>query len=143
MASWAVKRSYHGVSTRWKKNTRWKATYGVVVAQKLVKEIDSLITDEALILGGDERAPRLAGEAREDLIVLRVEFDIVLVQVLEELLGTENLSNLYQLVRIAVAVEERLLAEDHRRKHRAQGPHVQGIIVFLEIDEQLRAFEIA
>lgn len=115
----------------------------MVVSQKLVKEIDGLITDEALVLCIHKRVPRLPGEARENVVVLWIQFNIVLVQILEQLLGTKNLGDLDQLIRVAVAVEEGFLAEDHRCKHGTQRPHVQGVVVLLEINEQLGALEIA
>lgn len=87
--------------------------------------------------------PRFAGEAREDVIVLGIKLDVVLVQVFEELLGAKDLGNLDKLVRVAVAVEERLLAENHRREHSTKRPHIQGVIVFLEIHQQLGTLEIA
>lgn len=74
---------------------------------------------------------------------MRIQLNVVLVQVLEELLGAKNLGNLDQLVGVAVSVEERLLAEDHRCEHGTEGPHVQRVVVFLEIDKQLRTLEIA
>lgn len=40
-------------------------------------------------------------------------------------------------------MEKRLLAEDHGCEHGAQTPHVQAVVVFLEIDKQLRALEVA
>jgi hypothetical protein len=35
------------------------------------------------------------------------------------------------------------LPKDHASKHTPKGPHVQGVIIFLQIDQQLRSFEIA
>jgi hypothetical protein len=86
--------------------------------------------------------PRLAREARENVIILRVQLDVVLVQVLKELLGSENLSNLDQLVGVAVSVEERLLAENHGCEHSTQRPHIQRIVVFLEVNQQLGTLEV-
>jgi hypothetical protein len=95
-------------------------TYGMVITKQLIKEVNSLITDKALVLGRDERVPRLAREAREDIIILRVQLNVVLVQIFKELLSSQNLGNLDQLVRVAVAMEEGLLAEDHGSKHGTQ-----------------------
>jgi hypothetical protein len=35
-------------------------------------------------------------------------------------------------------VEKGLLAEDHAREHAPERPHVQGVVVHLVVDEQLR-----
>ena len=53
------------------------------------------------------------------------------------------LRDLDELVGVAVAVEERLLTENHRGKHGAQAPKIQTVVVLLEIDQQLRALEVA
>lgn len=39
-------------------------------------------------------------------------------------------------------MEEGLLAEDHGRKHGPQAPHVKAVVVFLEVNQQLRTLEI-
>lgn len=39
-------------------------------------------------------------------------------------------------------MEEGLLPEDHRRKHCSQTPHVQTIVVLLEINQQFWTFEV-
>ena len=39
-------------------------------------------------------------------------------------------------------MEEGLLAEDHGCEHGAQTPHVQAVIVLLEVDQQFWALEV-
>lgn len=114
----------------------------MVVSQKLVKEVNSLVADETLVLSVNKRVPRLAREARENVIILRVQLNIVLVQVLKELFSSKNLGNLNQLVGVAVSVEEGLLAENHGCEHSTQRPHIQGIVVFLEVNQQLGTLEV-
>jgi hypothetical protein len=109
--------------------------YRVIISKEFVQEINGLVRDEALILGVDEGVPGLAGEAGKYFVILRVQFNLIFVQVLEELFSSEDLGDLHQLVRVAVSVEERFLAENHRRKHRTKGPHVQRIVVFLEVNK--------
>lgn len=87
--------------------------------------------------------PRLLLEPAQDIVVLGVKLDLVLVEVVEEVIGTKDLCDLDKLIRVAAAVEERLLSEDHRGKHGTQAPHVQAVIVFLEVDKQFRPFEVA
>ncbi len=107
----------------------------MVISQQLVEEIDSLVADKALVLGVDEAVPRFLLETAEDVVVLGIELYLVLVEVVEEIVGTEDLGNLHQLVRVTVPVEEGFLAEDHGRKHSAKTPHIETVIVFLEVDE--------
>ena len=120
-----------------------RSTYLMVVAQQLVQEIDRLIAYEALILRVDKAVPRLLGEAAKDVIVLLVQLDLVLVEIVEQVIGTQHLGDLDELVRVAVAVEEGLLAEDHGGEHGAEAPHVEAVVVLLEVDQQLGALEVA
>lgn len=106
----------------------------MIVPQQLVEEVDGLVADEALVLGVDEAMPGLLLEAAQDVVVLRVKLDLVLVEIVEKVVGAEHLCDLDELVGVAVAVEEGLLAEDHRGKHGAETPHVQAVVVLLEID---------
>lgn len=117
--------------------------YLVVVSQQLVEEVDGFIRDKTLVLRCDEAVPRLLLEPTEDIVVLSVEFDLVLVEVIKQLVRAKDLSNLDELIRVAVAVKERLFAEDHGGKHGAQAPHVEAVIVLLEVDEQLGTLEVS
>ena len=115
----------------------------MVVSQQLVKEVNGFVTNEALVLRVHKAVPGFLLESAEDVVVLGVELYLVLVQVVKKVVGAQNLGNLDQLVRVAVAMEKRLLAEDHRGKHGAKAPHVEAVVVLLKVDEQLGAFEVA
>lgn len=115
----------------------------MVITQKLVQEINSIVADEPLVLCVDEAVPALLGEAAENVVILSIELNVVLVKVVEKVLSAENLCNLDQLIRIAVSVEEGFLAEDHGGKHGAKRPHVERVVVLLEVDEQFGALEVA
>lgn len=114
----------------------------MVVSEELVQEVNGIVTDKALVISVDETMPVLLGESAQNVVVLSIELDIVLVKVVEQVFGTENLGDLDELVRIAVSVEERLFAEDHGSKHGTQRPHVERVVVLLEVDEQLRTLEV-
>lgn len=120
-----------------------RKTYRMVVAQQLIQEINSFVAHEALVLRVDEAVPGLLLEAAEDVVILGVEFDLVLVQVVEQVVGAQDLGDLNELVGVAVAVEKGLLAEDHGREHGAETPHVQAVVVLLEVDQQLGTLEVA
>jgi hypothetical protein len=115
----------------------------VVVAEQLVQEVNGIVADKSLVVGVDERVPWLLGVPAENVVVLSIQLNVVLVEVVEQVLGSENLGNLDQLVRVAVSVEEGLASEDHGRKHGAQRPHVERVVVLLEIDKQLGSLEVA
>lgn len=115
----------------------------MIVTQKLVEEINGLITDKPLIIGIDEAMPGLFLKAAENVVVLSVELDLILVQVVEQVIGAQDLGYLDQLVAIRVAMEEGLFAKDHGREHRSETPHVQAIVVFLEVNQEFWTLEVA
>jgi hypothetical protein len=81
-------------------------------------------------------------ETAQDVFILGVELNLILVQVVGGIVGTDNLGNLDQLVRVALAVEEGLLAEDHGRKHGTQTPSMQAVVIFLEVHQQLGSLKV-
>lgn len=115
----------------------------VVVAEKLVKEVDGLVGNKALVLRRDEAVPGLLLEAAENVVVLGIELNLVFVEVLKELVGAKDLSNLDKLIGVALAVEEGFFAENHRGKHGTETPHVEAVVIFLEVDQQLGALKVA
>jgi hypothetical protein len=114
----------------------------VVVSQKLVQEINSLVGNVALVLGVDKQMPALAGESSKNIVVLRIKLNIVLVEVIKELLGSKNLGNLDELVGVGVSMEEGFLAEDHGCEHSSERPEIKRVVVFLVVDEQLGTLEV-
>lgn len=114
----------------------------VVVAQQLVQKVDGFVGDEPLVLRRDEAVPGLLLETAENVVVLGVELNLVLVEVLKELVSAEHLGNLDELIGVALAMEEGLLAEDHGREHGTETPHVEAVVVFLKVDQQLRALKV-
>lgn len=70
----------------------------MVISEQLIQEIDSLITNKSLVLGVDEAVPVLFGESSENIVILCIKLDLVLVEVVEEVFRTEDLSDLDQLI---------------------------------------------
>lgn len=66
----------------------------MVVSQQLVEEVNRLVADEPLILRVHEAVPGLLLEPAEDVVVLRVELDLVLVQVVEQFVRAQDLGDL-------------------------------------------------
>ena len=115
----------------------------MVVSEELIEEVDGFIGHESLVLRCDEAVPWLLLESSQDVIVLSVELDLVFVEVIEEIVGTQHLRNLNKLIRVAATVEEGLLPEDHGGEHGTKTPHIQTVVVFLEVDKELWTLEIA
>jgi hypothetical protein len=76
------------------------STYLVVVSQKLVKEVNGLVAHEALVVRIDKAVPGFLLEAAKNVVVLSVELYLVLVQVVEQVVSTENLGDLDELIRV-------------------------------------------
>uniref|UniRef100_A0AAG5D8W7 Secreted protein n=1 Tax=Anopheles atroparvus TaxID=41427 RepID=A0AAG5D8W7_ANOAO len=118
-------------------------TLEVIVAQQLVEEIEPLRRHQVLIFRVHKALPSFARVARQDVVEARIELDVVFVQIGEQVLGAEHLRDAHQLVVVVVPVEERLLAENHRRQHAPERPHIERVVVHLVVDQQLRALEVA
>jgi len=143
MASCAVSRSWSVLEIRHTKVERIRSTHLMVVSEQLIQKINGIVTDKALIVRVDKRVPWLLRIPAKNVVVLGIQLDVVLVKVVEQIFRPENLGNLDQLVRITVPVEKWLPSKDHRREHGAQRPHVERVVVLLEVDEQLRSFEVS
>ena len=89
----------------------------MIIFKEVIEEVNRIVTDKALVVCVDEAVPVLLGESTQNVVVLRVKLNVVLVQVVKQIFGTQNLGDLDELIRVAVAVEERLFAEDHGSKH--------------------------
>lgn len=74
IASWAVNRSLFMLVLLEDKDV---APNLMIVSEQLVQEVDCFWTDESLILGGDEGVPVLPWESPQNVVILRIEFDII------------------------------------------------------------------
>ena len=74
------------------------ATYLVVISEKLIQEINSLIANKPLIFGIDKAVPILLGESSENIIILCIELNLILVEIVEQVFCAENLGDLDQLI---------------------------------------------
>ena len=64
----------------------------------------------------------------EEIIILCIEFDVVFLNILKQLVCSKDLGDFDELIIIIVTMEERFLAEDHRSKHGSKGPHIKGVV---------------
>lgn len=138
-----------------------RKTLLVIISQQLVQEINRFISDKSLIIICDKLIPRFTKMSAQDAIILGRKFDGILFNIFKEFISTKNTSNLDQLIIIIVTMEKWFLAEDlilcvvmrftfsqsfsqhrcynsstyHTSKHAAITPHIQTIIIFLEIDQ--------
>ena len=115
----------------------------MIIPQQLIQKIHRIITHKPLIIRIDESMPRALRKPAQNIIVLRIQLNIVLIEIIEQILGPQNPCDLNQLVRITVPVEKRLFPENHAGEHGAQAPHIEAVIVLLEIHQQLRPLKVA
>mmetsp|Transcript_87340 Transcript_87340/g.138615 ORF Transcript_87340/g.138615 Transcript_87340/m.138615 type:complete len:249 (+) Transcript_87340:272-1018(+) len=109
----------------------------MVVHQHSVYEVQHIQTDQVLILGGHKLGPGFSGMPAQNMIKVRVQFLIVLVQICEQAISSKYASDFDQLIVIVLAMEKGLFSKDHASKHAAQTPYVQGVVVQLQVYEKL------
>mmetsp|Transcript_29998 Transcript_29998/g.71347 ORF Transcript_29998/g.71347 Transcript_29998/m.71347 type:complete len:291 (+) Transcript_29998:340-1212(+) len=95
-----------------------------------------------LIFVGDKFLPRLLGVPAENPVKVRIQLEVVRVEIMEQFLGAQHLGDLDQLVVVVVPMEERLLAEYHPREHAPQRPHIECIVVLLQVHQKLGTLEV-
>lgn len=114
----------------------------VVVGQQLVDQVHHLVQHQVLVIPVDKGGPRLAWVVAQNAVVLGAQLDAVLVHIRHERFRAQHLGNLHQLVVVGVSTEKWLLLEYDGRKHAPHGPEIQGVVVLLEVDEQLWALVV-
>lgn len=92
-------------------------SYLVVISQKLVQKVQRIVADESLVFRIDKMVPVLLRETSQNIIVLGVELNIILVKIIEQLLGPQDLGNLDELIRVGVSMEEWFFPENHGCEH--------------------------
>mmetsp|Transcript_2371 Transcript_2371/g.6553 ORF Transcript_2371/g.6553 Transcript_2371/m.6553 type:complete len:237 (+) Transcript_2371:263-973(+) len=120
-----------------------RQSFLMVVSEQLGYKVDGLVRHQMLVLRRDEFLPGLLGVAAEDAIEVRIEFQVVGVEVVEEFLRAQDLCDLDELIVVVMAVEEGFLSEDHSCEHASETPHVEGVVVLLQIDKEFRSLEVA
>ena len=98
----------------------WSDSLGVVVSEHAVQQVQRFLRDETLVHMVYEFVPWLLLVNSQDIIVVAVECHVVLLNVVEQVVRAEDLRNLYQLIIVVLALEERLFLENHARKHAAE-----------------------
>mmetsp|Transcript_130136 Transcript_130136/g.417604 ORF Transcript_130136/g.417604 Transcript_130136/m.417604 type:complete len:293 (+) Transcript_130136:415-1293(+) len=79
----------------------------------------------------------------QNVVEVRIQLHVVLVQVLEETICAQHARDLHELVVVVAALEERLLTEDHACEHAAETPNVQGVVVQLKVHKEFGPLVVA
>lgn len=96
----------------------------MIVPQQFVEEVDRFVADKALVLARNEPRPWFPLVSAENIVVLRVQIDIVLFQIRIQFVCSEYLCDLDELIVVVVPVEEGLFAEDLVRNKLAPQAHM-------------------
>jgi len=96
-----------------------------------------------VVLGINEFVPRLAWLSSDEIIIMIVQSEPILVNVSKEVVSSENLRNLHELVIVVASLEEWFLLEDHSSEHAAKRPDIKRVVVGLQIDKKLGSFEVS
>ena len=89
----------------------------VVVSKHVVQEVKSFIRDKRLVLVVHKFAPWLLWVLSKDVIVVTIQGYIVLFDVGEKIIGSQNFCDLDELIIVVFSLEEWLLLEDHSCEH--------------------------
>lgn len=125
-------------------------SFSMVILKHSAQEIKCVFSTQSLVIGFDEFRPWLGSVLTYKFVIVIIKSHIILFQILEKSLSSEDLTNLYQLISVTITHEERLFFENlclwknyHRGKHSTCWPHIEGIIVVVVVNQQLWSFEIS
>ena len=79
----------------------------------------------------------------EDTLVIIVQFAVVFIDVIQEVICSQDLSDSFKLVVVACALEKGINLEDETGQHASGGPDIEGVIIELVVDEEFRSFVVS
>jgi hypothetical protein len=74
-----------------------RESIGVVVSEQLVEKVNGLGGDQMLILAVHEALPSLLRVTAQDVVEARIQLDVILFNVLEQLVCAKYLGNAHEL----------------------------------------------
>ena len=95
----------------------WSNSLSVIVSEHTVKKVECFLRDQALIHMVDKLVPGLLLVHAEDVVVVAVEGDVVLLNIIEQIISSQNLGDFNQLIVVIFSLEERLFLKNHTSKH--------------------------
>lgn len=89
----------------------------VIKSEQVLQKVNSFDVHQVFVLRVHESLPLLPIVDTEHGFETLVQTDVVLVQVLVELVGSQHFDDADELVGVVVAVKKRLFSEDHGCEH--------------------------
>jgi hypothetical protein len=77
------------------------------------------------------------------VVIVGVKFNAVLLTVIDNFFGADQLSNLEELILIVYSFEQGLPEKSHTAQHTAHTPDVQGIVIVTVPNKKFRGLEIS
>lgn len=118
--------------------TRATHKHLMIVDEDVIEEVVQLDTDQIVPSGGRKLAPVSLSADSHLVHHLGVHFQLIRVDVLEQVFGAEHVHDLAQLVHIPMRAEEWALVENERGEHAPERPNVHGVIVVLDVTRSVR-----
>lgn len=73
-------------------------TYLMIISEQLVEEIYSLRAHKSLVVCIDETLPTFLRKSAKNVVVLLIQFDVIFVKVLEQIISAEHFCDLHELI---------------------------------------------
>ena len=90
-----------------------------------------------------EFAPLLLWVLTQDIVIVAIQSNIVLVKINKQIVCSQNLGNLNQLIVVIFTLEEWFFLENHTSEHASKRPDIKGVIVGLKINQEFWALEVS
>ena len=90
-----------------------------------------------------EFAPLLLWVLTQDIVIVAIQSNIVLVKINKQIVCSQNLGNLNQLIVVIFTLEEWFFLENHTSEHAPKRPDIKGVIVGLKINQEFWALEVS
>jgi hypothetical protein len=113
----------------------------VVVLEQAIQKVDRGVVREVGVVGCHEFRVWPPRVPPDECFELRVQLDAVLAQVGVQVVRAQHARDLGELVVVVVAVEKGFAPKDEAGERGAQGPHVEAVVVVLQVDEEFRALQ--
>ena len=115
----------------------------MIVFQEIIQQINCFCRDKCRVAVLDKGLPWLTRGGFDEIVIVRVQVNVVLFQIGKELVCTQDICDLHQLVIVVLAMEKGFDLEDKGAQHTAQAPQIQTVIVHLHVDQKLWALKVA
>ena len=120
----------------------WGDSLLSIVHQHFIKQIQTFLVDQMLILLIHKSFPRLSFPILKSLCNERFDRKLVFLHIIHKISSPHKLRYFQQLVIIIISFEHRILLKNHVAHRTPKRPNVQTVIIVKIINQQLRPFVV-